>query len=111
VLTGMRGKLWIDPPTGQWVRVEARVTEPVWIEGFFAQVEPGTQFELDYAPVSGTVWLPTHYAMRARAKVLWVLMHREHEEQWFSHYTVASKPGKTAAVSTFVPQNPRTASN
>ena len=111
VLTGMRGKLWIDPQSGQWVKVEARVTNPVWMKGFFAQVEPGTQFELDYAPVSGDVWLPTHYAMRARAKVLWVLMHREHEEQRFSQYAIASKAERAAAGPAFVPQNARRASN
>lgn len=111
VLTGMRGKLWIDPQTGQWVKIEARVTDPVWIQGFFAEVEPGTQFELDYAPVSRDVWLPAHYAMRARAKVLWLLMHREHEEQWFSQYAIASKLERVAAASALVPQNSRKASN
>lgn len=105
VLTGMRGKLWIDLQTGQWIKVEARVTNPVRIEGFFAEVEPGTQFELEYAPVSGDVWLPTHYTMRARAKVLWVLIHREHEEHWFSHYSAAAKPEEAAAVSPFARQN------
>lgn len=111
VLTGMRGKLWIDPQTGQWVKVEARVTHPVWIEGFFAQVEPGTQFELDYAPVTSDIWLPTHYAMRARAKVLWVLMHREHQEEWLSGYSIASPPQRAAFVPRLVPQSTRRASN
>ncbi len=40
VLTGMRGKLWIDEQTHQWVRVEANVLKPVSIEGFVATVEP-----------------------------------------------------------------------
>jgi hypothetical protein len=44
VLTGMRGRLWIDKQTYQWVKVEADVIHPVSIAGFVARVEPGTRF-------------------------------------------------------------------
>src|ERR1700741_5241941 len=56
VLTGMEGKLWIDRDSYQWVRVEAHVMHPVRIEGFLAEVEPGTEFELEKMPVSADVW-------------------------------------------------------
>src|SRR5579884_2753701 len=52
VLTGMRGTLWIDQQTSQWVRVRAEVISPVSIEGFLARVEPGTRFELEKMPVT-----------------------------------------------------------
>jgi hypothetical protein len=51
VLTGMRGKLWIDKKTYQWVKVEAEVIHPVSIAGFLAKVEPGNRFELEKIPV------------------------------------------------------------
>src|SRR5579864_9015532 len=76
VLTGMRGELWIDKQTFQWVKVEAQVIHPVSIAGFLARVEPGTRFELEKAPVNDGVWLPTHYSMTAEARVLWVISHR-----------------------------------
>ena len=44
VLTGMRGELWIDKNSFQWVKVTAEVIHPVSIEGFLAKVEPGTKF-------------------------------------------------------------------
>jgi hypothetical protein len=49
-LTGMEGTLWIDQKTFQWVKVEAHVIHPVRIEGFVAEVEPGTRFEVEKGP-------------------------------------------------------------
>ncbi|MBZ5611727.1 MAG: hypothetical protein LAP38_25985 [Acidobacteriia bacterium] len=86
VLTGMRGKLWIDTATFQWVKVEAEVVRPVWIEGFLAKVEPGTRFDLEYAPVSGGIWLPKHYGMKSRAKVLFLFTSREQEDDTYYDY-------------------------
>lgn len=85
-LTGMQGKLWIDKITFQWVRVEAEVTRPVSIEGFLARVEPGTRFELEKAPVVGGIWLPKHFAMMARAKILFLITHKSQQDQTYFGY-------------------------
>ncbi len=76
VLTGMEGTLWIDHETYQWVKVEAHVMHPVRIEGFLAEVEPGTEFELEKVPVTKDVWLATHFAMKANARVMMLIPHR-----------------------------------
>ncbi|MGD0668597.1 MAG: hypothetical protein ABSB23_13630 [Bryobacteraceae bacterium] len=89
VLTGMQGKLWIDTETFQWVKVEASVIHPVWIEGFLARVDPGTRFELEYGPVSGDVWLPKHFAMKSRARILFVFRHRGQADQTYFGYEKA----------------------
>jgi hypothetical protein len=86
VLTGMEGKLWIDEQTFQWVKVEAHVTQPVTIEGFLAQVEPGTRFELEKTPVGNGVWLRQHFAMHSKAKILFLFSHDGQEEESYSHY-------------------------
>ena len=86
VLPGMRGRLWIDKKTYQWVKVEAEVIHPVTIEGFVAQVEPGTRFAVEKAPVEGDIWLTTHYSMKASAKVLFVVPHHSQEEDTYSNY-------------------------
>src|SRR5882724_5173452 len=69
-LRGMEGQLWIDKETYQWVKVEAHVVRSVSISGFLARVDPGTYFELENTPVAAGIWLPKHYAMKARAKIL-----------------------------------------
>ncbi len=86
VLPGMEGKLWIDSETYQWVKVEAHVIRPVSIEGFLAQVEPGTRFELEKAPVGDNIWLPKHYAMSASAKVFFLVPHHSHEDDTYFNY-------------------------
>lgn len=83
VLTGMQGEMWIDQKTYQWVRVTAQVVHPVSIEGFLAQVEPGTRFEVEKSPVSGDIWQFTHFAMKASAKVLFMFNHSSQDDETY----------------------------
>jgi hypothetical protein len=86
VLTGMEGKLWIDKKTFQWVKVEATVIHPVSIEGFLAQVEPGTRFELEKMPVTDNIWLPKHFAMKSQARVLFFFTRRSQADETYYGY-------------------------
>lgn len=86
VLKGMEGTLWIDQKTFQWVKVEAHVTHPVRIEGFLAEVEPGTKFEFEKRPVSSDIWLASRFSMRANAKVMLLFPHRGQEDDSFFSY-------------------------
>jgi hypothetical protein len=88
-LTGMRGTLWIDQKTFHWVKVEAEVVHPVSIEGFLARVEPGTQFELEKIPVGDGIWLPKHFSMKSRARVLAVVPRSQQEDDTYSNYQKA----------------------
>ncbi len=90
VLPGMQGELWIDRQTFQWVRVTAEVIHPVSIEGFLARVEPGTRFELEKAPVDDEIWQPSHFSMKSRAKVLFLVNHSSSEDQTFFGYVKAN---------------------
>jgi hypothetical protein len=92
VLPGMEGKLWIDRDSFQWVRVEAHVMHPVRIQGFLAEVEPGTEFELEKMPVSADVWLSTHFSMRSNARVMLLFPHRTQEDVTYSNYHKSSGP-------------------
>lgn len=86
VLTGMEGKLWVDKTTFQWVKVTAKVTQPVSIVGFLATVQPGTHFELENTPVTKDIWLPSHFEMKSRAKILWLFTNKQQEDDTFFHY-------------------------
>jgi hypothetical protein len=97
-LMGMQGTLWIDKATFQWVKVQARVMHPVSIEGFLAQVEPGTHFELEKAPVSADIWLPKHFSMRAHAKVLYLFQHNGQEDDtYFNYHEAQATPTEGSA--------------
>ena len=86
VLIGMQGTLWIDQKTFQWVKVEAHVIHPVRIEGFLAQVEPGTMFEVEKRPVADDIWMASHFSMKSQAKVMLLFPHRGAEDDLFFHY-------------------------
>ena len=86
VLKGMEGKLWVDKKTYQWVKVEAHVIHPVAIEGFVAQVQPGTNFELEKMPVGDDIWLPKHYSMRSMAKVFFLFDRRSQDDETYYGY-------------------------
>lgn len=88
-LTGMRGTLWIDQETYQWVKVEAEVIQPVSIEGFLATVEPGTRFELNKAPVGNGIWLVTHFSERSQAEILGFIGHSTFDDDTYFRYQKA----------------------
>jgi hypothetical protein len=95
VLTGMEGKLWIDKQTFQWVKVEATVIRPVSIGGFLAEVEPGTQFELEKMPLADNIWLPKRFAMKSRAKILFLFTRKSQADEVYYGY---HKPAPIKAV-------------
>ncbi len=85
VLTGMKGRLWIDKARYHWVKVQAEVTSPVAFGLFIAKVKPGTSFELQQAPV-GDVWLPKCFLETVNATVLGFYGMRSREEEHYSDY-------------------------
>ncbi len=89
VLPAMEGELWIDQRSSQWVKVIAKVIRPASIEGFLAQVQPGTRFELDKKPVTNEVWFPSHFTMSSQAKVLFLVPHSSSDDETYFDYVRA----------------------
>lgn len=97
VLTGMKGRLWIDKENFHWVRVHAQVVKPVDFGFFIAKVRPGTEFELDQTPINGTVWMPSHFSQSVNARVLGVYGIRNREDDYFSDYAPVGSRSKAEA--------------
>ncbi len=91
VLPGMRGEMWIDQNTYEWVKVTAQVIRPVSIGGFLAEVEPGTRFEIEKTPVSAGIWQITHFSMQSHAKVFHLIKHNSAEEDWYYDFQLATR--------------------
>jgi hypothetical protein len=64
VLTGMKGRLWIDKNSYHWVRVHAQVEKPVEFGLFIAKVRPGTEFELNQTPADARYGCPRGFLNR-----------------------------------------------
>jgi len=100
VLPGMQGKLWIEQKTYQWIKGTAQVIHPVSIEGFLAEVQPGTRFELERTPVEDNLWLPRHFSMSAHAKVLFLVDRSSSEDQRFYDYERADNTARPSKAGT-----------
>jgi len=91
VLKGMRGRLWIDEQQYQWVKVQAEVFRPVAFGLFIAQVEPGTEFTLEQRPIADHLWLPSHFTVRVKAKLLRYWSRDSTDDETYWNYTQASR--------------------
>lgn len=86
MLQRMQGTMWVDEVTYQWVRVQADVVKPVLLYGFFAEVKPGTQFELEQAPVSAGLWLPKQFNVAVNATAFGIRNESSQEQDTYSAY-------------------------
>jgi hypothetical protein len=91
VLTGMKGRLWVDKRTFQWAKVQAEVITPVSFYGFLAKVEPGTSFLLEQAPVAAGLWFPIRFREQVNAKALGVIDENSLDEETYSDYQPLSQ--------------------
>lgn len=86
VLDAMKGKLWIDKASYQWVRVQAEVVRPVSFYGFLAKVGPGTEFYLEQEPVASGIWLPKVFNVRVQATALGFFSENSTENDSYRDY-------------------------
>jgi len=86
VLTGMRGMLWVDKETNQWVKVVAEVVHPVSFFGFIAKVGPGTRFELEQEPITATLWMPKHFSVNVNATAFGLFNENSTDDETYLHY-------------------------
>jgi hypothetical protein len=86
VLKGMKGRLWIDKASDQWVKVHAEVVKPVSFYGFLAKVGPGTEFDLEQAPVADDVWMPKAFNVTVRASALGFFSENSTESDSYRDY-------------------------
>jgi hypothetical protein len=86
VLKGMKGRLWIDKASYQWVKVHAEVVKAVSLYGFLAKVGPGTEFDLEQTPVADAIWMPKVFSVRVRASALGFFNENSEEHDTYRDY-------------------------
>ena len=70
LLKKMRGRLWVDKESLQWVRVEAEAVEPITFGGFLAKLDRGARMTFVQKRVNDEVWLPSKATARLEARLL-----------------------------------------
>ncbi len=71
VLTGLRGRVWVDARSGVATHVEGEVFRPVNFGfGMVARVYPGGRISFDQTDVGHNRWIYTHYDAHVRIRAL-----------------------------------------
>jgi len=86
LLTGMKGRIWIDKSGYHWMKVHVEIIKPVSYGLFIAKLGPGTKIEFEMAPVEDNVWLPARFVQDLNAKVLGIKAIRTRQEETYTHY-------------------------
>lgn len=70
LLKKMRGKIWIDQASYQWVRAEAEVLQPITFGGFLVKLDRGARMTFLQTRVNDEVWLPSKMTARLDGRLL-----------------------------------------
>jgi len=68
-LLKIRGKIWIDQSSYQWVRLEAETTETIAFGLFLARLNPGAKLVYEQTSVANDLWLPKRLYMKGAGRL------------------------------------------
>jgi len=97
----IRGKLWIDKTSYQWVRLEAETTGTITFGIFLARLNPGAQVVFEQTPVDEALWLPHRLYMKGAGRIGLIKRIAMDEEITWSDYH------KFQVTSTILPAAPK----
>lgn len=87
----LQGTIWIDDADRQVAHMEVTFVDNFHVGwGLFANVQKGSNFRFDQAPVSQGLWLPTGAEATVQARVLLLKNMRQHFVEHDSDYKVFS---------------------
>ena len=80
IFRSVRGKLWIDRLSYQWVKVEAEVIQPVSWGLFLVRLDSGAKVSMEQTRVNDEVWLTKRVLATGSARIGLFKKMRAHEE-------------------------------
>jgi hypothetical protein len=69
ILPHLRGRMWIDKLSYQWVRLDAEVIRPISWGLFLVRLDQGARLGFHQTRVNDEVWLPRRIAVAASARI------------------------------------------
>lgn len=98
----LQGTVWIDEADRQIARIDASFSDNFHIAGgLVANVEKGSRFSFDQAPVNGEIWLPTGAEGSVQIRLFMVKNQRKHfteRDYDFKRFRVETEQKKDAKV-------------
>jgi hypothetical protein len=97
-----QGTVWIDEADRQIAHIDVSFNDNYHVAGgLVANIEKGSRFSFDQAPVNGEIWLPTGTEVTARLRLFLVKSLRQHfteRDYDFKRFRVETEQGKDAKV-------------
>lgn len=98
----LQGTVWIDEVDRQIAHIDVRFIDNFHIAGgLVANLEKGSRFSFDQAPINGEIWLPAGAEVNAQARLFLVKNLRQHyteRDYGFQRYHAVAEQGKDASV-------------
>ena len=98
----LQGTIWIDEADRQVTRLEAAIDDNFRVAGGLAvNVQKGSRFTFDQAPVNGEIWFPTGADIKLQARILLLKGIHQHIVQRcydYKRFHVEAQQGKGAKV-------------
>jgi len=85
-LLKIRGKLWVDKSTYQWVRLEAGTTETIAFGLFLARLNPGASLVFEQVRAADNLWLPKRMYMKGAGRIGLIKRIAMEQELTWSNY-------------------------
>jgi hypothetical protein len=70
ILQKIKGKLWIDKETFEWVRAECEAIDTISFGVFILRLHKGSRLTFEQTRINNEVWLPKRVSVDANARVM-----------------------------------------
>ena len=93
VLTGLEGRMWVDPKSRRVTRIEGRVLRPLNFGfGILARVYPGGTIELEQTNTGGDRWVYSHLMEHLTVRAMMVKTMPENSQMTASDFRPLTAP-------------------
>jgi hypothetical protein len=98
ILPHVRGRLWIEQKTYDWVKLDAEVIDPITWGLFLVKLDKGAHIEIDETRVNDEVWLPRWISITASAR-LGIFKHlRVQQETTYKNFRKFQTDSRVVAI-------------
>jgi hypothetical protein len=98
-LTGLKGRLWMDPRTHYMTRLEGTIFRAINVGfGLFAHVYPGGQLTFEQFEVAHGRWIFSRFIERLTVRALMLKTFRENMDLEGSNYSLVARMGYQDAI-------------
>ena len=100
MLSKIRGRIWVDKTTGDWLKFDVETLDKITFGGFLASVAPGATISAQQMRVNEELWHPEWVRVKVNARALWKKINADAETSYrnFRKFQVESRIVDTAEI-------------